>query len=204
MQEAPWWKPRAISARPKSLLRKWGIASAGKKAGRATRQGLIGTYIHARRPVGRDGGSQLRVRFRGPHRRFQGTGARRRDAYRGRRSAVSAQRRRHRRCARKREGYRTRRAPGTKASPRRCWTRSSKAGWQKFYEEVCLLEQPFVKEATLTIDQLVQDQDRQAGREHRRRPLRALQSRRRGRGRGRQRQPAAAAGKCAGVPSASC
>jgi elongation factor Ts len=25
----------------------------------------------------------------------------------------------------------------------------------KFYEEVCLLEQPFVKEATLTVDQLV-------------------------------------------------
>src|ERR1051325_1039428 len=25
----------------------------------------------------------------------------------------------------------------------------------KFYEEVCLIEQPFVKEATLTIDQLV-------------------------------------------------
>src|SRR2546422_5184798 len=29
------------------LLRKWGIASAGKKASRSTRQGLIGTYIHA-------------------------------------------------------------------------------------------------------------------------------------------------------------
>src|SRR5207302_4424767 len=28
------------------LLRKWGIASAGKKASRATKQGLIGTYIH--------------------------------------------------------------------------------------------------------------------------------------------------------------
>jgi elongation factor Ts len=26
---------------------------------------------------------------------------------------------------------------------------------QKFYEEVCLLEQPFVKEATLTVGQLV-------------------------------------------------
>jgi elongation factor Ts len=25
----------------------------------------------------------------------------------------------------------------------------------KFYEEVCLMDQPFVKEATLTIDQLV-------------------------------------------------
>ena len=29
------------------ILRKRGIASAGKKAGRVTRQGLIGTYIHA-------------------------------------------------------------------------------------------------------------------------------------------------------------
>src|SRR5580693_4383125 len=28
------------------LLRKWGIASAGKKATRATKQGLIGSYIH--------------------------------------------------------------------------------------------------------------------------------------------------------------
>ena len=28
------------------LLRKWGIASAGKKSSRATRQGLIGSYIH--------------------------------------------------------------------------------------------------------------------------------------------------------------
>src|SRR5215470_14220577 len=29
------------------LLRKWGLSSAGKKAGRATKQGLIGSYIHA-------------------------------------------------------------------------------------------------------------------------------------------------------------
>jgi len=29
------------------VLRKRGISSAGKKAGRATKQGLIGTYIHA-------------------------------------------------------------------------------------------------------------------------------------------------------------
>src|SRR3954467_9387694 len=29
------------------VLRKRGIASAGKKASRATKQGLIGTYIHA-------------------------------------------------------------------------------------------------------------------------------------------------------------
>jgi len=36
----------------------------------------------------------------------------------------------------------------------------------KFYEEVCLYEQPFVKENTITIDQLNQDQNRQTGREH--------------------------------------
>src|SRR5579885_2884823 len=29
------------------LLRKWGLASAGKKAGRVTKQGLIGSYIHS-------------------------------------------------------------------------------------------------------------------------------------------------------------
>ena len=28
------------------ILRKRGIASAGKKSSRATKQGLIGTYIH--------------------------------------------------------------------------------------------------------------------------------------------------------------
>src|SRR5260370_21932037 len=34
------------------VLRKRGIASAGKKASRATKQGLIGTYIHHRGPLG--------------------------------------------------------------------------------------------------------------------------------------------------------
>src|SRR5438045_7087790 len=29
------------------LLRKWGLAGASKKAGRVTKQGLIGSYIHA-------------------------------------------------------------------------------------------------------------------------------------------------------------
>ena len=57
--------------------------------------------------------------------------------------------------ARQGEGYRRAPARSTKASPKRCSTASSKAACTKFYEEVCLLEQPFVKEATLTIDQLV-------------------------------------------------
>src|SRR5580700_3178692 len=34
------------------LLRKWGIASASKKASRTTKQGLVGTYIHAGGQIG--------------------------------------------------------------------------------------------------------------------------------------------------------
>ena len=46
----------------------------------------------------------------------------------------------------------------------------------KFYEEVCLLEQPFIKDQTITHLAVDRHQDRQAGREHRRPPLRPLQS----------------------------
>src|SRR3954451_2715264 len=35
-----------------TVLRKWGIASAGKKATRTTKQGTIGTYIHAGAQLG--------------------------------------------------------------------------------------------------------------------------------------------------------
>src|SRR5882762_1558008 len=35
-----------------TLLRKWGIASAGKKATRTTKQGTVGTYIHAGAQLG--------------------------------------------------------------------------------------------------------------------------------------------------------
>ncbi len=46
---------------------------------------------------------------------------------------------------------------------------------EKFYEEVCLLEQPFIKDQTISVGATDCDQDRQAGREHRRAPLCALQ-----------------------------
>jgi len=39
-------------AEGETLLRKWGIASAGKKATRTTKQGSIGTYIHAGAQLG--------------------------------------------------------------------------------------------------------------------------------------------------------
>lgn len=39
----------------KALLREWGVASAGKKAGRETNQGTIASYIHHNGGVGRVG-----------------------------------------------------------------------------------------------------------------------------------------------------
>ena len=65
--------------------------------------------------------------------------------------------------------------------------RSSKARWRKFYEEVCLLEQPFIKDQTISIQQLIATEGRQARREHHRPPLRPLQGRRSRRD-GRRRQ----------------
>ena len=65
---------------------------------------------------------------------------------------------------------------------------------EKFYEEVCLLEQPFIKDQTMSISQTDCGQDRQTGREHlrcgaspdsrwatwaRRSPSQSLQSRKR-------------------------
>jgi len=69
----PWWKPQGDIADAEILLRKWGIASAGKSL-RAHQQGLIGSYIHHGGPARRAGGGELRIRFRRAHRRFQGTG----------------------------------------------------------------------------------------------------------------------------------
>jgi elongation factor Ts len=50
------------------ILRKRGLAQAAKKSGRATSEGLIGSYIHAGRQDRRTRRAQLRVGLRGTHR----------------------------------------------------------------------------------------------------------------------------------------
>ena len=49
-------------------LRKKGIASAAKKAGRATKEGAVTSYIHGEGRVGVSARSELRDRFRRAHR----------------------------------------------------------------------------------------------------------------------------------------
>jgi elongation factor Ts len=136
------------------LLRKWGIASAGKKAARATKQGLIGTYIHhggqlgvlvevncesdfvARTDDFKELVHDLAMHIAAADPRFI------------RKEDVTAD------VLEKEREIARARALG-EGKPEKVLDKIVEGRLQKFYEEVCLLEQPFVKEATLTVGQLV-------------------------------------------------
>ena len=175
VQERPGGSQGRPRAKREVVLRKRGIASAGKKASRATKQGLIGTYIHHGGQLGVMVEVNCESRFRGPHRRFPGTGARCRDAHRGRRPALHPQGRRHRRRAREGKGIQQARALA-EGKPEKMLDKIVEGRMAKFYEEVCLLEQPFVKEATLTVGQLVKTKIAKLGENISRGALRPLQS----------------------------
>jgi elongation factor Ts len=136
------------------VLRKHGIASAGKKAGRVTKQGLIGTYIHA--------GGQLGVMVEV---NCESDFVARTDDFKElvhdvamhiaaadprylRREEVPAD-------VLEKEKEIARARALLEGKPEKIIDRIVEGRLAKFYEEVCLLEQPFVKEATITIDQLV-------------------------------------------------
>jgi elongation factor Ts len=135
-------------------LRKQGIASAGKKASRATKQGLIGSYIHA--------GGQLGVMVEV---NCESDFVARTDDFKElvhdiamhiaaadprylRREEVPAE-------VLEKEKEIARDRARNEGKPDKVLDRIVEGRLAKFYEEVCLLEQPFVKEATLTIEQLV-------------------------------------------------
>jgi elongation factor Ts len=136
------------------VLRKRGIASAGKKASRTTKQGTVGSYIHAGAQLGvlvevncesdfvaRTDDFQELVRDIAMHiaaadpqfvRKEDVTQAaidKEKDIQRGR--ALN-------------EG-----------KPEKMVDKIVEGRMAKFYEEICLYEQPFVKENTITIDQLI-------------------------------------------------
>jgi elongation factor Ts len=135
-------------------LRKHGIAAAAKKASRATRQGLIGSYIHA--------GGQLGVLVEV---NCESDFVARTDDFKElvhdlamhiaaadprylRREEVPAD-------VLEKEKEIARERARNEGKPEKILDRIVEGRLVKFYEEVCLLEQPFVKEATLTIEQLV-------------------------------------------------
>src|SRR5688572_23964647 len=141
-------------AEGETLLRKWGIASAGKKASRTTKQGLIGTYIHA--------GGQLGVMV---EINCESDFVARTDDFKELVHDVAM----HIAAAdprflrqedvpeailEKEKEIAKDRARG-EGKPEKILDKIVEGRIAKFYEETCLLEQPFVKEATMTIAQLV-------------------------------------------------
>ena len=136
------------------VLRKRGMASAAKKASRSTNEGAVGTYIHAGGKIGvllelncesdfvaRTEDFQELLRDISMHiaavdPRYVG------------KDEVTAQD-----IEREKDIYRAQAAASGK--PANIVEKMLEGKMSKFYEEVCLLEQPFIKEQTLTIAQLI-------------------------------------------------
>ena len=141
-------------AEAETVLRKWGIASAGKKATRSTKQGTIGTYIHAGAQLGvmveincesdfvaRTDDFQELVRDIAMHIAAA-------DPQFVRREDVTPE------VLEKEKEIQKARAVN-EGKPEKVAEKIVEGRMAKFYEEVCLLEQPFVKENSISIDQLV-------------------------------------------------
>ena len=136
------------------LLRKWGIASAGKKAARVTRQGLIGSYIHHGGQLGVLVELNCESDFVARTDDFQ-------ELVHDIAMHVAAADPRFLRKEDVTEDLLTverdiaRSRALNEGKPEKVVDRIVEGRLQKFYEEVCLLEQPFVKEATMTVGQLI-------------------------------------------------
>ena len=136
------------------VLRKRGVASASKKAGRSTRQGMIGTYVHP--------GSQLGVMVEV---NCESDFVARTEAFQGlvhdiamQVAAADPQFLRKEDVTqtaldKEKDIYRARAL--AEGKPEKIVERMVEGRLAKYYEEVCLLEQPFVKENTVTIGQMI-------------------------------------------------
>src|SRR5512132_1726772 len=132
------------------VLRKRGIASAGKKSSRATRQGLIGSYIHhggqlgvmvevncesdfvARTEVFQELVHDISMHIAAADPKF----IRKEDVTP---DVIEIE-----------KDIQRARALG-EGKPEKLIDKIVEGRMAKFYEEICLLEQPFVKEATLSV-----------------------------------------------------
>ena len=136
------------------VLRKRGMASAAKKASRTTNEGAVGTYIHAGGKIGvllelncesdfvaRTEDFQELLKDIAMH--IAATDPR----YIGKEEVTEAD------LEREKDVYRAQAAATGK--PANIIEKMLEGKMSKFYEEVCLLEQPFIKEQSLTIQQLI-------------------------------------------------
>src|SRR5207244_8094863 len=136
------------------VLRKRGIASAGKKSSRATKQGLIGSYIHHGGQLGvlvevnceSDFVARTDDFIELVHDIAMHIAAA--DPQFIRKEDVTP-------AAIEREKDKQRTRTLAEGKPEKVVDKVIEGRMAKFYEEICLLEQPFVKENTLSVGQLV-------------------------------------------------
>ncbi len=141
-------------AQAEVILRKKGIASAAKKASRSTKQGVIGSYIHA--------GNQIGVLVEV---NCESDFVARTDDFRElvhdiamqvaaadpqfiRKEDVTPE------ALEREKDIQRARALG-EGKPEKMVDRIVEGRLQKYYEEVCLYEQPFVKENSITVGDLI-------------------------------------------------
>ena len=136
------------------ILRKKGMASAAKKAGRAARMGQVGTYIHPGGMLGVMVEVNCETDFVARTDQFQelvkdiSMQIAAADPRYLKRDEVPAEI-----LDKEKEIARDRaRAEG---KPEKILDKIVDGRLAKFYEEVCLLDQPFIKDNTQTIDQLI-------------------------------------------------
>ncbi len=136
------------------VLRKRGMASAAKKASRTTNEGAVGTYIHAGGKIGvlielncesdfvaRTEDFQELLRDIAMH--IAATDPR----FVGREEVSQSE------LDREKEVFLAQ--PAMKGKPEAVVSKILEGKMSKFYEEFCLLDQPFIKEASQTISQLI-------------------------------------------------
>ncbi len=136
------------------VLRKKGMASAAKKASRTASEGAVGTYIHAGGKIGVLIEINCESDFVARTEDFQ-------ELLKDIAMHIAATDPRYIRkedvtgadLDREKEIYRAQAAQTGKPAP--VIEKIVEGKMSKFYEEVCLLEQPFIKEQTVTIGQLI-------------------------------------------------
>ncbi len=136
------------------VLRKRGMASAAKKASRTTNEGAVGTYIHAGGKIGVLLELNCESDFVARTEDFQ-------ELLRDVAMHIAAVDPRYvskedvtpEDIDREKEIYRAQAASSGK--PANIIEKMLEGKMGKFYEEFCLLEQPFIKEQTLSIAQLI-------------------------------------------------
>ncbi len=136
------------------VLRKRGMASAAKKASRTTNEGAVGTYIHAGGKIGvlielncesdfvaRTEDFQELLRDIAMH--IAATDPR----FVGKEEVPQSE------LDREKEVFLAQ--PAMKGKPEAVVSKILEGKMSKFYEEFCLLDQPFIKESSQTISQLI-------------------------------------------------